>query len=842
MEAEEYLLQLLEIADSIPGGYNAIYVVDVLTSLSYMYGAQARYDEAEQRIAQALELYDFAGIRENANKSSLHKNLGNIYMDLDRLEDARDAYWRAYEIRSRICGADSVGLAESLNNLGLLYIRMGQYGEAEQHLRRALRLRSDMLGAEHTYNVYPLTGLGKLFTVMAEYDTADAYYERALEICLNRYDEDHLHTGWCYKGLADTRRFRGMYSEAESLYERSLSVAKNALGQENTEVADILLSLAYLHGSTGEYAEARAAYKRMLGSRHEFIERQFIAATESQKLRFLGIHPLIINSLFSLALVDSSAESRELAMEMVLKGKAVVLDAVAAMKEIAWCSGEEDLRAMAEQWQDVSSRISELTITRANVGDIGDIVSRLDSLAMVRDSLEYVLSVQCSEAALKLREREFTLLDVASALEENQALCEIVKYEPYDFSLVGCDTCRMGPQRYVALTLDHSGEVRIYDLGYAAEIDSLVTLTRNIIYDVGESLDVYSEKGHSLEADLRQVTSKLRELVFMPLEPGFAGITELFISPDGDLNLLPFEILPASNDSFIVEKYSISYLSAGRDVLAYDDEETCNKTVVLIASPDFDSAAVAVGSGDKSSIYQIPFSSLGRISRQGADDCLTDDFYDLPSGAIEAEVIGELLSSKTDLSVRIYLGPDAREQVIKEVSRPYLIHVSTHGFFCENVDATSVYEMDHVLQRSGLVLAGSHNTIRNPGHNSTGTDDGILTAFEVSECDLSGTELVVLSACETGIGEVKNSEGVFGLRRSFQHAGVRSMIMSLWKVSDGETLDIMKSFYDLWLTEGFSRKEALRRSVLKMIEQNRNLRFPNHPAIWGAFVYAGDPD
>lgn len=840
LKAEEYLLELLDIADSVPD-FEPRSIVDVYAGLSYMYGAEARYAEADSCFEKAKQIYKDHEIPENRDLSILYKNQGNMLMDQCRYEEADSIYWLAYEIRKRVEGIDSVHLAETLVNIGSLYILMGRYDEAEVHLRRSLRLRTDLLGAGHTFNVYPLLGLGDLFTVLAEYDTADVYYDSALGICLDRYDKDHLHAGWCYRGLADTRRFRGMYVEAESLYELALAIEENTLGSENAEVAEILLSYAHLYGSTGECGKALVAYDRMLRSRYEFIASQFFGSTRDQKRRFVDIHPLIINSLLSLAQADSSKESRTAALEMVLKGKAIILEASAKEDSIAWCSGDKELLAMAKLWQDVLSLISELFITRWNAGDIGDIVDRLDSLTAVRDSLEYALSVQCSEAAMELQERGFTLSDVANALGKNQVLCEIVRYEPYDFSAIGCDTCRTGQPRYISLVLNHSGQVSICDLGDAAEIDSLVTLTRKMIYDVGEGFDLFSEKHGVLEADLRQVTSKLRDLVFTPMESELVGCTELFISPDGALNLLPFEILPVSEDSFLVEEYSISYLSTGRDLLKHDDELTCSDTAILVASPDYDSTAVASASRRKGSIFAIQFASLGSVASRGLSECLTEWFYDLPSGRDEVGMIGKLLKANTDLTVRTYLGPDAREEVIKHAYRPYLIHLSTHGFFCEDVDATSVYTMDDPLQRSGVALTGINHTIRNPGLSTAG-NDGILMALEVSGSFYGGTELVVLSACETGVGEVKNSEGVLGLRWAFQHAGVRSLIMSLWKVPDIETAKLMRGFYELWLADGFSRKEALRGSVLRLLEEYRANNLPTHPAIWGAFVYAGDPD
>ena len=834
-QAESHLLEALSIAETGPEPLPEP-AIDCLEGLCYIYGAQARYDEAEKCFKKALQIFEEYSIPENNNLSSIYKDYGNMLMDLGRLEEAEYAYWTSYDIRLRYPEPDSVGLAESLNNIGLLYTRMGRYAEAEEHLQRALRLRDDHYGPDHPFLVYPLTGLGELFTVLGDYEEADAFYHRALAICGIHYDSDHLHTAWCLRGLAESRRFRGLYAEAEEYYNRALVVEENAMGAENTAVAEILHFQALLHGSTGEYAKALEAYERMLGSRQDFIANQFRGSSEDQKLRFLRIHPLIVNSLFSSALANPSVEAERMALEMVLKGKAVVLEAVAAEKEIAWCSDLPEIREMAGEWLDICGQISDLSITRAMVGDVGTIVWEIDSLGTLKDSLQKQMSVLCSEAALELEARRFDISDVAMSIADSAVLCEIVKYEPYDFSATGSDKERTGEPRYLALTLDHSADISLSDLGKASVIDSLVRLARRIIYDAGSGLDVRSDKITGLETTLRDVTQRLYDMVFVPIEAALGNRKDLFICPDGELNLLPFEILPRPGGRFLIEDYCISYLSTGRDLLRFEEEPERSDWGLLIAAPDFDCSSAQSDSPDFASVR------FDQMTPRGVSDCWSEEFYPLPSGLAEAESIKKLLETKVGMNVSLYSGPEAREEVIKTMGDPpYLIHLATHGFFCEDVDVTATRMVENPLLRSGIALANANGVFRDEGTENSQSEDGILTAFEVSGLNLVGTELAVLSACETGVGDIRTGEGVFGLRRAFQHAGARAVVMSLWKVPDIETGQLMNEFYKCWLG-GASKKEALRQSALKIIEVNRTNQGHTHPLFWGAFVLVGHSD
>jgi len=217
--------------------------------------------------------------------------------------------------------------------------------------------------------------------------------------------------------------------------------------------------------------------------------------------------------------------------------------------------------------------------------------------------------------------------------------------------------------------------------------------------------------------------------------------------------------------------------------------------------------------------------------------CLNSEFTPLPYTLKEIETIIDIFNEKEIFQIAAFSSIDATEGVIKRMDAvPDVLHLSTHGYFCENRD--NFY--DNPLLKGGLAFSGANCVIEKSHNNPDNGEDGILTALEVTGLNLVGTHLVVLSACETGIGEVENSEGVYGLRRSFQQAGAETIIMSLWKVPDKETFEIMEGFYKQWL-DGKTKQEALRLASLDVLKKHRKQYNSSHPYFWGGFILSGNP-
>jgi CHAT domain-containing protein len=476
--------------------------------------------------------------------------------------------------------------------------------------------------------------------------------------------------------------------------------------------------------------------------------------------------------------------------------------------------------------------ISTITLAeRSGFGPAG-YVEYLTHLYRAKDSLEAELSLKCSEFKKAIADRKFSIEDIAKALPEGSLLYEIFQYWPYNFKEVGGR--RFGPRRYLAFTLDRSGEITLTDLGSGKHIDSLISECR-IKMDVAYR-DIIEIGEKKAEQELTAISRHLYDLIFAPLEKHLHGKKQILISPDGNINLLPFEILPCPDGKYILEKYNVSYLTCGRDLLKYRKKQDSTNKALVIADPDFElSPDLQDGQSGQVPNYSDDFAFDYQPSR-GPSDCLHGLFGPLRYTQNETESIVKILESKAGLDVDCYYGRDALETNLKNIdSPPKVLHIATHGYFCEDPDQID----ENPLLRSGLILAGANSFLQTREIGAR-KDDGILTAFEVSGLNLVGTELVALPACKTGIGAVRIGEGVFGLRRAFQHAGALSVMMSLWSIPDKQTRDLMVGFYERWLL-GEPKSVALRNAAIRILNDRRKSNGSAHPVFWGGFVLVGNP-
>nr|WP_315897329.1 CHAT domain-containing protein [Thermosynechococcus sp. HN-54] len=290
-----------------------------------------------------------------------------------------------------------------------------------------------------------------------------------------------------------------------------------------------------------------------------------------------------------------------------------------------------------------------------------------------------------------------------------------------------------------------------------------------------------------------------------PLLPWLGDATHLLIAPDGELNTIPFQTLVDAQGRYLVESYLITLLTSGRELLRFQSRPAAAHAPLIIADPSFEHS-LGNSSSAPSTVRSLDLRGLA--------------FAPLPGTTQEAQALKQLLPK-----AQVLTQAAATETAVKAANSPLILHLATHGFFLPNFGEQGFPE--NPLLRSGLALAGF-----NQRQSGSDMDDGVLTALEVTGMNLTGTELVVLSACDTGRGEVVNGEGVYGLRRAFTLAGARSQVSTLWKVDDQATREIMIAFYQN-LRRGMGRTEALRQVQLQRLKQEL-------PYYWAAFVSSGN--
>jgi len=398
----------------------------------------------------------------------------------------------------------------------------------------------------------------------------------------------------------------------------------------------------------------------------------------------------------------------------------------------------------------------------------------------------------------------------------------------------------------------------------AAAVDRLVVRWRTTTAREALAAGRASKAG---EASYRKVAEELRRTVWDPVARHLGAAKHVFVVPDAALNLVTLAALPVGETRYLVEEIpALHYLTAERDLLPPDNVNS-HGGLLALSNPDFDDRQLFAALGSPRSRAAV--AAEGRTaagfrgSRSACGSFQSMHFQRLPASAQETDQIVRLweerakdasslhLASDSTESVQSFTGPAANETMFKRSASGHrVVHLATHGFFlggdCGSAaespaadhpsSASRAATRENPLLLSGLVLAGANH------RESAGLDedDGILTAEEIATLDLRGTEWAVLSACDTGTGEIRAGEGVFGLRRAFQLAGARTVIMSLWPVEDETTRQWMTAMYRLRFTEGQSTVQSVNDASLELLRQRRVRGESTHPFYWAGFIAAGD--
>jgi CHAT domain-containing protein/Tfp pilus assembly protein PilF len=839
-----------------------------LFRVAALYHSQGRYAEDETCLRRAAEIHRRISGEENPTYAEHLLSLAGTCQKQAKYPEAEALLQRACDILRQVGGADHVSLGSALLTLGMLYLARRDLPAAEQHLQEAGPIFRHAWGEEHPNYAGYLAALARVYQAGGKYEAAEPLYQQALECARRSQGEGSASFGHILGNLAGLYYQQHRYAEAEDGYRRAAAILRQALGENSLAYGTTLSNLAPVYQAQGKYAEAEAIYQQVheivcgtLGEDHpeyaawlsnravllaamdrpaaalelacqaaaiddRMIGQVFAISSDRQRLAYLQLFQVQLEQFLSLVsrhLPDSPA-AVQAAFDLVLRRKALGAEALATQRDAVYSGRYPHLQAPLAQLAQLRTQIVQTTLAGpALAGNLDAYRQLLDRLHAERERLEQELARQIPELNLERRLHAADRRAVALALTAGVALVEFVRFDVLDFHAVPARRERpWQPARYLAFVLP-AGEpdkVQMIPLGEADPIDRLIAEFRAWItceVEEGRSQKVVEEPADTPAPD---EGSKLRAAVFDPLRRALGGRTRLLLAPDGELTRLPFEVLPnQTGGERLIDAYEMSYLTTGRDVLRFAAVTSVQPTDPVVAGdPDFD---------------------LGAAEADPARPCER-----LPGTRIEARRIAE------KLQVPPWLDGQVLEARLKQVRSPRILHLSTHGFFLTHrgpehkpallgpatsrvVDRLAGVHLENPLLRSGLILAG-YNTWRTGGQPPAPAEDGMLTAEDVAGLDLLATELVVLSACETGLGEVRVGEGVFGLRRAFVVAGAKTLVMSLWKVPDQQTQELMIDFYQRLLA-GVPRAEALRQAQLRL-----KASYPD-PYYWGAFICQGQP-
>jgi CHAT domain-containing protein/Flp pilus assembly protein TadD len=879
-------LRIREAANDVPE------VANCLDTLARLLSDMGRHKEAESLYGRCLEIRETRLGKNHYSVAGVLKGLGSLFYVTGRFREAEDAYRRCVEVNEAAFGKDHPQTAAALGNLASLYADLGRDDEVERLLRRSLEITEAKLGKDHPALAANLNTLAALYAARGRLQEAEPLYRRCLAIAENAYGKDHPQVATFLGNLGSVCQRTDRLREAETYIGRSLQIYEAHFGKNHPRVAAPLNNLGILYWRMGRSDKAAAAFQRCvdlerddqnssvavvalsnlaainqaLGRKqqawqleeraleihHAGLRRVFAFSSEAAMHGYLQNLAGVLPSVLAMATsADDPGKTAASAYTWILRLKAVALDTLCRYRQLQHALGPDDpLTARVGKYQSLKQQLANASLNPPAGLAPGQLAKKMTQWRQEAEELEAELSRTFS--AKQALADVPTVAAVQNRLGRGAALVEFVRAPLRDFKKVG----HWLEEHYFAFILGPGpSAVKLIDLGAAKDIDVGVESLRNEFTDFQEKLKdcETAEEVRALEKaqekQFKKASAGLYRRLFAPLRQALRSAELIYLAPDGALNRLPFEALVDENNKYLVESYRCAYLSSGRDLLRPATAKA--KGTVVFAGPDY-----KLGAEERLARAQKLLAPKEVLALRGAPagELRSAGWKALPGAAAEAKDIRAMLQGTSYGPVQAYVGPEALEEVLKAMPAPRVLHLATHGFFLDHEPQAPAAEedgagagwargrlkqMDNPLLRSGIVLAGA-NTIGDK-EAAGRVEDGWVTAEEIALLNLRGTELVVLSACQTGLGDVKSGEGVFGLRRAFLFAGARTLVTSLFEVPDKDTRDLMGLFYR-GLKSGQGKLAALHAAQRELLQKRRQAGGAAHPFFWASFVMVGDPD
>ena len=808
--AETHFKRARNLYETVVGTDNPA-AINFLNNYAGFYCALADYPAAEKLYQQALAIQQKILDNEHPDYVRTIDNLAGLYYQMGDFEKAGRLREEALRIQEKVYGPAHPMLALALSNLGVVFYQKGDLSKAESLYLRALKIYEQGEFRDHPNSAAVMRNLANVRRTNGDFNGAEDLYRRALNINRKAYGDLHPDIAAALNGLSSLAYLRGNFPDAESMAQQALKIQESVFGLQHPNVLYTLAELASLSLAQGKVQQAIEIEGRILEKTEILLRRNLVVGSERQKLAYLSTFANRLGQAATLQTQFAPADPQalNLALTSILRLKGRGLDEIAGtitnLRSRAGSENEELLKG----WLALRSQLSSLTLRGPADADLNAYVTRRTEVEEQLERAEAELSRRSAE--FRLQTAPVTPEAVQALIPPGTSLIEYAQYLPYDPK-----TKTNGSPHYVAYIINSTGAPRWAELGEATKIDRAI----------GRFLTALRDKRRT---DVKPAARRVDRLVMQPLRELIGESSRILISPDGQLNLVPFAALADEHRQWLVNRYSFSYLTSGRDLLRLQTESAAGNEVIVVADPAFGGKAGARSAGSRK-ITLSPRAPKDASNSQG-DAALKptpvnfNDFVfgSLPGTAREAQMIKGMIPT-----AQLLTGPQASKQNLSEIHRPRILHIATHGFFLTDLNTESGEQrVENPLLRSGLALAGANL-------NKAGKNNGVLTALEAAGLDLLGTKLVVLSACDTGIGEIRNGDGVYGLRRALVLAGSETQVMTLWPVSDSGTKEFMTEYYSRLLKE-IGRGDALRQAQLEMIKRPQR----RHPFYWAGLIQSG---
>jgi len=726
--------------------------------------------------------------------------LAHLHKDEGDLVEAQRLYEQSLALRRVAHGDKHTRVATAANNLAIVLVQRREYVKAESLLMESLAIRREKLGDQHEKVANTLASLAQIAQHNGEFARAHSLFDDAIDTMSSAVGADSPQVAVQLNNKAVLLKRQGEYEGALRLYEKSLTLSLTAFGPTHPYVTTTRRNMAYLMLRSDDLAAARETYAELLAIREARFELMD-SMSDREALAYVADSRIFLDKWLA---AFSEPGDEELAWSTILRWKGLGTHRTRKRTELAALNPGS--RAQLEELNEVRRRLARLLFAEFDADTAEHRRATLEKLTERKEALARALPNEQREQLRTLDRPRAT--EVCAALADGTALV---------------DYLRTGSEYLAFVAVAPGCGIHRVELGRAQDVDDRILEWRRALGD-----------GQTLTWRIDRRGEEVRALIWDPLRDLLADANRLIVSPDGPISALPFAALPMGG-RYLIEDMPVTYVERAQEVLAPPNDGV-GAGVLAVGGVDFD------GIGD--SISNPTRHQPGSGTRGAA--CVDDDFDPLPGTRRELSVIADTWARsryRREPTTDLGDGHATEQAVAQAMAGKRLIHLGTHGFFatgrCRSAltggGETSGAQVTgyNPLLLSGVVLAGV-----NAPRTGLQPYDGILTAEEIGTLDLRGVQLVVLSACNTGLGEVQSGEGVLGLRSAFAAAGAESVVMSLWAVPDKATSAVMTSFYDLLLhrRRPVVPADALRQAQLALLEENRESTGHGHPGSWAGFV------
>jgi len=828
-KAEPLYLEAKEIRKEILGLEHPDYATS-LDNLGRFYYNIGDFEKAEPLLLDAKAIRQKVLGKEHPNYATSLNNLAILYIDLGQFELAESLYLETKANWEKVLGKEHPNYADILSNLADLYVLAHNYNKAEHFMLEAKTIKEKLLGKEHPDYAMYLTNLGILYLKMGVYDKAEPLFNEAKAIQEKNLGILHPAYALTLSNLAIYYQKIGNYKKAEVLYLQALSIQKTRLGKDHPEYFNNLKNLANLYETQNRFSESETLLEAYFTLTNSNLSRSAAFLSERELTKYVKLNDegsivsaYLLSRVFKNQIIGKLAEIN---FNQALFQKGFLLSTTNSVKFLINSSDEaKQTNKLLKAYQTRLAREYSIPIADRDSSTVADLEEKANTAEK---------KLARTVAGYAVANRLHTWQDVQTALTKLHS--DTMGVAAIEFVHFKLSFPRTTDSIFYAALLLYPGmkQVKFIPLFEEKELDNILKQGDHIILKANA---LYAARGVNPVFQRSNLSKNLYKLIWEPIESELKSIKSIYFSASGRLNQLNLGAIPIDAKNVLSDKYNLIQLSSTRQLIIPQQHDYTNRTAVLFGGIQYEMDSNAIKLAIANLKIDEAITSRGGLGFNLTDSTLRAGTWTyLPGTENEITALEKSLQSNS-IKAETYRNYDATEEAFKQIGSrksgsPRILHIATHGYFFADPDQTissagrmshdsatsegtaqaaslnsnlkfrvtePVFKIsDHPMLRSGLIMAGG-NAAWQGKQTLEGREDGILTAYEISQMNLSNTELVVLSACETGLGDIQGNEGVYGLQRAFKIAGAKYLIMSLWQVPDKQTSMLMTTFYKKWL-------------------------------------------